>query len=498
MDSVSQTVETNSNPISLVVIDMMNEHIANATTFDLSQACLKLKPDLRFSVQHGQDCTWFLVEDRAKSAFYRLGTPEYTLVSMFDGKTNVATAVASTCLTLGADALSENDAIQLCRWLVESNLAHTDASLSASRLSDQRGKTQKQKALSKIDPIAIKFPLTSLDKPAELLSQAFGFLVSKTFATIWCLTVAAGLLCLVFSDTAGVQLFSADNFTWMVITWLVLKLIHESAHVLCCKQFGGSVGRGGILFLLLIPMPFVDVTSAWRFPNKYQRILTSAAGMMAEIFIGSIAAMFWTFSGPGAIQFHAGNIMVAASLHTLLFNANPLMRFDGYHMLADWLDLPNLGNHGQSWIKSWFSCLFFATPVAPLEYAGWQANVIRIYGIAALAWRVLLSVGLAIAAANMFYGIGLIIALFAGCLWLGLPIFRLAKLLVQGNELQQVDRRRFAVVFATLLLAGWMAGNFIPGPSLVYAPMVVEYEDLESVRVVTPGFVRNILVEGNQ
>ena len=133
-------------------------------------------------------------------------------------------------------------------------------------------------------------------------------------------------------------------------TWVVLKLIHELAHSLVCKKYGGRVASCGILVLLMIPMPYVDVTSSWRFENKWKRILTSAAGMLSEVFVAAIACYVWANSQPGPIQYHAGNVIITASLHTLLFNINPLMRFDGYYMLADWLEIPNL------------SCLLYTSP----------------------------------------------------------------------------------------------------------------------------------------
>ena len=245
-------------------------------------------------------------------------------------------------------------------------------------------------------------------------------------------------------------------------------------------------------------MPFVDVTSAWRFPSKFQRILTSAAGMLAEMFLAAIAAIVWANTAPGTVNFHAANVMVAASLHTLLFNANPLMRFDGYHILADWLELPNLGNHGQNYVSGVFQKWFFGKQPKPMEYAGVHEQIIKIYGFAALTWKILLCVILSFAAANLFPGIGLLVALLAGILWLGLPVAELVKYLVAGSDFEIPNRKRFAIVSSCLVGITVAVMLLIPAPSVINAPVVIDYQPLSVVRVESPGFVEKILVKDQE
>ena len=407
------------------------------TTFDLGQACLRLKDGLRFSIQQGKHGCWYLVEDDARGKFFRIGATEFTFLSLLDGQTPLSSVMATTCSLLGAKALGEQEAVLLCKWLVDSGLANTRSSTASVALREKQETRDEQMKIQKLNPVSIRIPLVDLDRFAETACRYLHWLVSWPIAAIWLATCVYGLLSLTISwDRIGnVDVFSRNNFIWMIATWLILKLIHEFAHVLVCKKFGGKVCKGGILLLLLIPMPFVDVTSAWRFPNKYQRILTSAAGMLAEIFVAAIAAMVWANTTPGTVNFHAANIMVAASLHTLLFNANPLMRFDGYHILADWLELPNLGNHGHRYVSGVFNQWFFGKERKPLQYAGVHEQIIKLYGFAALIWKILLCIVLSFAAANLFNGIGLLVALLAGTLWLG----------IAGCRTDQISRGWFRV-----------------------------------------------------
>ncbi len=473
---------------------------SDATTFDLGQARLRLKDGLKFAIQHSRRGSWYLIEDESRSQFFRVGSAEYTFISQMDGETTMASAMAKTCSLVGGNALDEQEAINLCKWLVDSGLANTRASTSTERLKDQQETRNAQLNVQKLNPISIRIPICDLDRFTTAIEKYLGWLVSWPIAIVWIATCLYALISLAMAwDQVGqFNLLSRNNLIWMAVTWIVLKGIHELAHVLVCKRFGGRIGKGGILFLLLIPMPFVDVTSAWRFPNKYQRILTSAAGMLVEIFLAAIAAIVWANTSPGALNFHAANVMIAASLHTLIFNANPLMRFDGYHMLADWLELPNLGNRSQRYVSGKFKQWFFGCETKPLEYAGFHGQVIRAYGFAALAWKVLLCLVLTIAAANLLEGVGLLVAGGAALLWAGLPIIKLAKYTLFGSEFEKPNRIRFALVCGSMIAASVAMAVTVPAPSVVSAPIIVDYKPLTVVRAETSGFVSEIHVANQQ
>ena len=142
-------------------------------------------------------------------------------------------------------------------------------------------------------------------------------------AFVWVFTCALALVSLLASQSStsqySVEVFNRDNMIWLGLSWLVLKLIHEFAHALACRHYGGRVRNCGILFLLLIPLPFVDVTSAWRFGNKFHRIIVSAAGMIAELFLAAIATLIWLRVDAGLVSQIAANVMFAASVNTLIF-----------------------------------------------------------------------------------------------------------------------------------------------------------------------------------
>ncbi len=474
----------------------------DTTTFELTESRLRLKSGLHFAMQRSRHGNWYLIEDESRGTFFRVGPAEYTFISLLDGDTTLATAMARTCSLMGASALDENEAIQLCNWLVESGLAHTDASVSAKRIEDRQDQTSKQKTIQRLNPISVRVPLWNPDKLVTCLTNLLGWMVSWPFALLWIFTCTYAAVCvsmdwerLVYGSA---EIFTRNGLVWMAGTWIVLKVAHELAHAIVCKKFGGKTGDFGILFLLMIPLPYVDVTSSWRFSSKYRRILVSAGGMLAEIFIAAIAAIIWFHSGPGIVAFNASNVIFAASLHTLLFNANPLLKFDGYHILADWLEIPNMGTHGQRYVLGCFRKWFLGLAAEPIKYAGFHGTFIKVYGWAALVWRISLCLVLGLAAANMFHGVGLLIALMASVLWLGLPAKKFAKYMIQGTDTEQPNRKRFSMVVGAILVVGSIGLAGLPAPSVITAPAVIEYDNFKHVRSETPGFVREIFVQNKQ
>jgi putative peptide zinc metalloprotease protein len=99
----------------------------------------------------------------------------------------------------------------------------------------------------------------------------------------------------------------------------------------------------GVMFLVFFPLPYVDASSAWAFRKKWQRAIVGMAGVMAELAAASIAAIVWTQTSTGTVHIIAYNVIFVASVSTLLFNGNPLLRFDAYYVLADLLEIPKRG-----------------------------------------------------------------------------------------------------------------------------------------------------------
>ena len=450
--------------------------------------------------QSGDSVAW-ICEDEVTGRFFQVGLPQYTFLTMLDGQRTVATALMKTSTLLREHAIDETEAANICKWAIESGLVETEAGSSAARRTEQIEQFQKQQMASWLNPMMLRVPLFDPDKLIEKATNLFGFLVSPFGMLVWLVVVITGFFQLLMHREefySRVSSFSASDIIWIALTSIVLKIIHEFAHGITCKKYGGRVKSCGILFLLMIPMPYVDVTSSWRFSNKWQRILTSAAGMLSEIFIAAIACMVWTSSAPGPLQYHSANVIITATLLTLLFNINPLMKFDGYYMLSDWLEIPNLATHGRQWLKDSTKRLFFGSSPATVKERGYRGFIVKAYGVLAMMWFFTIAVGLSLGASSLLEGFGLIIAMIGLLMWVGIPAWKLAKYVVRGTETENPNRVWFATACAisAACLVGFLV--FCPAPSIVSAPVVVDYDPLTIMRAKSSGFASKIHVVSGQ
>ena len=471
------------------------------STFELGLATPKLRDDLRFTLHQSPSGDWYVVEDELNSKFFRVGHAEYTFLSMLDGSTTVQSAVAATAAELEMEAFSETEAAALCKWLVDADLAEK-ARTDHERWQETQQKKQFAKRMQWLNPIMLKVPLGNPNGFFTRLTRRTGWLVSWPAAIVWCVTVLVALLFLAASTdelfASNSPIVSRDNWLWLGLMWLLLRVVHECAHGVTCKKFGGTVREWGVLLLMFIPLPYVDVTSSWRFPDRRHRILTSAAGMLAEVFLAAIAALIWYHADPGLMKQNALNSIFAAGVTTLLFNANPLMRFDGYHILADVLDAPNLWTHGRAYMRAVGRRFFLGLKTSDPPWSEGHAKLVKSYGIASMVWMVLIFLSLALGALGLLEGFGLLIALVAVVLWLGVPAFRLGRFLLRGSDTEQPNRIQFAsrvggIAVVTALLL-WL----VPAPSMISAPVVIENDPMTIVRNTAPGFVKRVAVVSGQ
>ena len=185
----------------------------------------------------------------------------------------------------------------------------------------------------------------------------------------------------------------------MLPLWLgsivLVKVLHEFGHALACRHFGARPGEMGVLLLAGVPSLYCDVSDAWKLPSKWQRMGVSAGGMAVELVIAAVAALVWRSAEPGVVRAIALSLIVVCSVGTLLINANPLLRYDGYYLLADFLEVPNLAERARGLVGgAWRRWLLGETePVDPL-LSPQKRRALWIYAILAKAYMLLVLAGL--------------------------------------------------------------------------------------------------------
>ncbi len=457
---------------------------------DLTQIVLRLRDDLAIVPQTTGGQRLYVIEDRLTGKCFRLGSAEYAVASLLDGKTSLAEIVANASSDGGDGGQA---ALHVCKWLLQIGLAQivdTQENAPAARSAVP--------LWSRFNPIFIRVPLLTPDRLLERLLPWAGWMNSRVAA------VAAALLALVaathlftdwerFTASAGGILAVEQGF-YLLVCWVVLKVAHELGHGLACKHHGAYVREAGVAFLLFAPIPYVDVTSSWRLRSKWARIHIAVAGMYVEAIIGSIAVLIWSHTSDGVLNQLCVNIIVMATATTVLFNANPLMRFDGYYMLADWLEIPNLYSRGQQFTAFVFRRWVLGERLASssLPTSPTASRVIKVYGLVTWVWRIMVCVSLICAASVLFHGAGIVLAVLAAVSWFLAPAGRFAARLLMRENWPQL--RRLCLVTAAVAGGATLLLAYTPSPFPRRSPGIIEYKPITVVRSGSAGFVREILV----
>lgn len=478
----------------------MNSELNHAVC-ELGRIQLALRRDLTFTPQSFSGQSFIVIEDALNSKFHRVGVREYAFLSLLDGNISISDALRITASATPGEALSEHEAAAICKWLIDTELAHTAESARPERLAGAAQEAAGRWLSRHWNPVSIQAPLVNPDRFFAAVTPWLAWLFSRGAGLAW------GALALVAAYQAVIQwprlesslsnVFVAENWLWLGLCWLLLKVLHETAHGVVCKIYGGTIRMAGLMFVLLAPIAYVDVTSAWRFRSKWQRMHVAAAGIYVETFVAALALLVWSRQTPGVTSHVCLNLAVMASATTLLFNANPLMRFDGYYILSDLLELPNLYPSSQQWLAGWFrKNLLGLSAGAPTWPSRWGV-FIRCYAWAVLIWRIVVCAGMIAAAATMFHGAGIVLAGCGIVSWIGIPAWRLIGQLFPGKSWQRPSWRRVSIVGG--LVAGLVALLFIvPWPGARVAPAVVEYAPLVNVRAGASGFVKEVRVKDRQ
>ena len=333
-----------------------------------------------------------MIEDPLSSKYHRVGLAEYRFLRHLDGNVTFSEAFARASLESGAGAMTEREAVAVLSWLVENRLADLGGDIPEDFLSKTRGGLIKAKLKNAFNMLFIKIPLGSPDRALDRTYPLVRFACGWLFFAFWAVLGLVGITQVALNWNRFVQgtegVLAPNNWLWLMLVWVGLKAWHEAWHAFICKHHGGRVREGGLMLVLFAPMGYVDATSSLAFRSRWKRIHVAAAGVYGEAALAAIAAIVWAHTGPSVLNTVAMNVMIMASTVTLFFNLNPLMRFDGYFILIDLLQKPNLATRSNQLIqtvaKRWLLGKKELTPPVWSEGETWLQLT---YGLAAMIWR---------------------------------------------------------------------------------------------------------------
>ncbi len=464
--------------------------------------------DLRSRRHRYQGRVYWVVKDPVGLQYFRFEEEEYAILQMLDGQSSLDEIAARFEREFPPQTIRTEELQQFIGMLHRSGLVITDSAGQGLQLKKRRDERKNKERLATLTNI-LSLRFKGID-PERFFNFIYPYVrwFFTVQALICCIALALSALTLVIVqfDVFRSRLpefhtfFAAQNWLWLGITLAITKILHEFGHGLSCKHFGGECHEIGIMFLVLTPCLYCNVSDSWMLPNRWQRAAIGAAGMYVELCLASICTFIWWFTEPGPLNYICLNVMFISSVSTVMFNANPLLRYDGYYILSDILEIPNLRQKASTILnrKLGHWCLGLEEPEDPFlpKRKQW---LFATYTVAAAIyrWVVVLSILYFLNKVFAPYGLkvlGQLIALGAVYGLVVQPFVTLYKFFAVPGRLGKVNRTR---MYATLALIVILLGGvfFVPLPSHVYCPLEVQARDAESVYVEVDGILDQILVK---
>lgn len=473
----------------------MTEPLVSTSWHRVAELRPSLVPGLRIVRQEVRGQAWQVLVEPASGRQLRLNPSAYAVVARFDGQATVDQVWQRQLHLQRDDAPTQDEVLRLLAQLFRGGMVRFDAAPHLSLLFARRDDESRQRRRGMLNPLMVRLPLADPARLLDRLAPVGRWLFRPAAFALWLLAV---LLALVAAgahfgelEADAHRLFATPSS--YAIAWLcypLLKLLHELGHGLAVRRHGGQVHELGLSLMFLTPAPYVDASAANAFPLPRQRLVVSAAGILVEMALACVALAAWLLVAPGTVRDIALVVALTCSLSTVLFNANPLMRFDGYYALCDALQLPNLALRSNAWwSRRWRDWIGAPVPgPAPLLAPG-EAKWLAAYAPAAAVYRVVLLLALVFWIGSQSWLLGWLgaIALVA---WLARLAWRWAQGDAMGSD--PALRRR------SLRAAGLVGGAalvlllVVPAPQHVVARALVWPPEQAQLRAGAAGFVERL------
>jgi putative peptide zinc metalloprotease protein len=461
---------------------------------------IRKRADLSARRQRYMGQNYWVVKEPVGLNYFRFQDEEFAILNMIDGDSSLDEIKERFEAEFPPQKITLEELQQFLGMLHRSGLIVADVPGQGHQLRKRRDDRRRKEIIGAMSNIlCIRFKGFDPERFLNWLYPKVKWLFSPVTVGFCFLLIAAALsLILVEFDTFRsklpdfYQFFSLHNAVWLAIVLGCSKVLHEFGHGLFCKHFGGECHEMGVMILVLTPCLYCNVSDSWMLPSKWQRAAIGAAGIYVEMVLASICAFVWWFSTPGLLNNVCLNMMFIASVSTLLFNGNPLLRYDGYYVLADLVEIPNLRQKATNILNAKMGEWFLGLEAPEDPFLPKQNQVIfMLYTVAAVIYRWFIMVSILFFLYRIFdyYGLRVIgHVMVAMSLWglVGMPLYKLAKFFYVPGRLHKVKKPR---MYATLgALAVLVAAIFlVPLPYTVPCILEIKARDAAWVYVDVPG-----------
>lgn len=468
----------------------------------------RLKPRLRAHAQihrhryRGQ--AWYVLYDPASGRSHRVSPSAYLFIGHMDGQHTVDEIWNNVVAELDDDAPTQDEIIELLTNLHSNDMLQTNAAPDMAEMFERLKKQSSQTFKSNLkSPFSFRIPLWD---PDSLLTGLVQFARPLAFwpgllllvALVIPALVLAGIHWPALTENVLDNVFATQNVLILTLTYPIVKLIHELGHGFVAKAHGGEVHELGVMFLVFFPVPYVDASSSTAFRSKWSRAGVAAAGILVEVLLAALAMYVWHVVEPGIVRAIAFNVMMICGFSTIVFNANPLLRFDGYYVFIDLLEIPNLaGRANRYWAFLVDRYAYGARTIKPPVATAGERAWFVFYAPASFVYRTIVMIGLLFYVVSQFFFVGVLMAIWSV---ISTFVWPLCKRIGHVARDPRLRKHRFRAVMVTTgsVAAILSLVLFVPAPLHTTTEGVVWLPESAQVRAATDGFVEQLLAEPGQ
>lgn len=402
---------------------------------------------------HGETPMLF---DRQADTYFRIAPEALEIVAFLDESMPVARFLER--LNRNGVAATREDVLRLLAFLGQNNLLAPEyGHIGVKR--EQQAEVKEKTAFLRFSAAYLFFKLPPWRPEAffERLAPYVSWLASKPVVILLLIPAIIGYL-LVLRDFGSVRTTFLDSLSWAGLAKyfaaiLFLKFVHEAAHSLAAIHFHCRVRGIGIGFMVFYPRLYTDTTDSWRLPRR-QRLLVDAAGIIVELLLGGVAALLWAYLPPGAWKSTMFYVFAVSTISTLLVNGNPCIRYDGYYILCDLMNIENLMTRSGEYIRRFWRWHFLRLGSKPENDRG---AFLLCFGVISFVYRIFLYTSIIL----------MIYFKFAKALALGMIVLELYSIVIYPFW------REIQTVRALSKRSGSRAGWYFAGALVLLAALVL-------------------------
>jgi putative peptide zinc metalloprotease protein len=474
----------------------LSEELYSSSWYRVANLRPRLRGHVRMHRHSYRGELWYVLEDRVSHRMHRFNPPAHFILGLMDGRRSVQELWDAALARFGDDAPTQDELIRLLGQLHAADVMQSEIAPDVAELLHRTQKMRRKSLMQKLSPLSLRIPLVDPDRWLERWLPWYRWLFGPAGAALWLAVVGTALVIATahwreLTENLTDRVLAPQNLLLLALTFPLVKLLHELGHACAVRAWGGEVHEMGVMLLVLMPVPYVDATASSVFHETRRRVVVGAAGMLVETFVAALALFLWLQAEPGVLRAVLYDVMLIAGVSTVVFNLNPLLRFDGYFILADLLQMPNLRQRGTQYLAHLVESRAFGVRSSGFEAGPRERGWLAAFTVASFLYRIVVMVGIALFIATEYFFVGVLLALWVVGATIAWPLLKGVNHVLTSPKLQRRRARAVTVAGGAAAVAALVLFA-VPLPLWTTAQGVTWAPDDAVVHARTDGFVRRV------